>query len=292
MVAPKKGGGDTGDKGKKVLLGTLEELAEFATGVATGSIIGGILQAGKAGAFRGLKGSLFSMLFGGKSKADEADKGQLSDSPKKLADIIKSASGDAKLGELARVYMANGILIQSSSRSDTEKEEALKREQERYKAAVNEYLVSKVKQSLQSLVAELTDIDNDPAKLVAKKFKAAQGRPDTYREDFFQWLEQELMPAQRETIMSRREKITTVRMITDMLDFSPNFAMRFRYIDFGLGKPSFKELGSELVGTALAGALDDHPLVQKADRLSRENVTQRQQKAEIMDRGYANRRKV
>lgn len=292
-MARGKTGGDEGKK--KVILSFLEEAAEFATGVIAGGAVTGILRAGASGLLRGLKGGLFEKIFGStRGKNEEAKAEDLTSAPKNFGKQITEASGDARLGQLAQDHVANAIAIQVSSRSEADKAEALRREQERYKAAVNEYLLSKTRQSLQSLMTDLSEIDNDPTKSAAKKFKTTTepARPDSYRADFFQWLQQELSPSQRAMVMARRGKITVVRIITDMLDFSANFAQRFDYIIFALGEPDTKEVALELYRTAMAGCLDEHPLVKRAETWSQENVTERQTHAEMMNRAFSNRRRV
>lgn len=281
-MATKKDQG--GEPKKRVVLGFLEEAAEFATGVLAGSAFSSILRVGASGLLKGLKGSLFERLFGKvRKQSEEAKAEDFEKAPKDFGEGIAIVSGDPKLGQLAQDYMAKVISIQAGNRPEFEKAEAIKREQEKYKAAVNEYLLGKTKQSLQNLLAELSDLDNDPKNA---------GRQKPYRKDFFDWLSLDLTPAQQEVVMIRRAKIASVRMITDMLEFSKDPVSRFRYLTFALGEPNFKELPYELYRTAMAGCLEEHPIVQRAEAWSRDNIAERQARAELMDCTFKNRRNV
>lgn len=252
-------GGGSGDEGKKknVALSFLEEAAEFATGVLAGSALHSVLRAGAAGALRGLKGNLFESLFGtGRGKSDEARADDLSSAPGKILRSVTNASGDAKLGQLAQEYLANIIAIQTSGRPEADKAKAIEEAKAKYKASVNEHLLAKSKGSLQNLMAELSDVDKAGGRTVPAT------RPVSYREDFFQWLRQELTPAQRQLIMARRGKISSIRVITDMLDYSGNAQDRFTYFQFAIGQPEVKELAGEIAQAAVTGTLSEHPFIQ------------------------------
>lgn len=272
------GGGDDGSKKRNVALGFLEEAAEFATGVLAGSAMHSVLRAGASGAIRGMKGGLFEKLFGsGRSKTDDAKAEDISSAPGKLLRSVTDASGDAKLGQLAQEYLANIIAIQTSGRDEAGKAKAIEEAQAKYKASVNEYLLGKAKGSLQNLMAELSDVDNDDSAVAKKKFKETTDpeRPNTYREDFFQWLQQELTPAQRQLVMTRRGKISSIRVITDMLDYSGNSQDRFRYFQFALGQPEVKELAGEIAQAAVTGTLSEHPFIQGLHKSSQHGANVR-----------------
>ncbi|MDD2786186.1 MAG: hypothetical protein PHS79_04855 [Patescibacteria group bacterium] len=273
------------------MLGFVEEAAEFATGVVAGSAFSSILRAGASGLIRGLKGGMFEKLFGGtRAKTEEAKAEDLAKAPKDLAKAIENASGDAKLGQLAQEHLTNTIAIQVSGRSEADKAKAIEDEKARYKAAINEYLLGKSKQSIQNMMAELADIDADAVRIAAKNFRTA-GR-ETYRGDFFQWLFNELSPSQREIVLARRDKITTARIITDMLDFSENFAERFQYLSFTLGDPDWKGTLNELARAAMHGCLEDHPAYVALNEASSRNVASREDQAELIERGFRNRRNI
>lgn len=259
MARRGSGGGSGVDdtKKKNVALSFLEEAAEFATGVLAGSALHSILRAGASGALRGLKGNLFEGLFGsGRTKSEDAKADDLSSAPGKLLRSVTNASGDAKLGQLAQEYLANIIAIQTSGRPEADKAKAIEDAKAKYKASVNEHLLAKSKGSLQNLMAELSDVDKAGGRAVPA------GRPASYREDFFEWLMRELTPAQRQLVMARRGKISSIRVITDMLDFSDNAEDRFRYFQFTLGQPEVKELAGEIAQAAVTGTLSEHPFVQ------------------------------
>lgn len=264
------GGGSDDPKKKNVALGFLEEAAEFATGVLAGSALHSILRAGAAGALRGLKGNLFEGLFGsGRGKSEDAKADDLSSAPSKLLRSVTNASGDAKLGQLAQEYLANIIAIQTSGRPETDKAKAIEEAKAKYKAAVNEHLLAKSKGSLQNLMAELSDQD------MAGGRTPPSGRPASYRADFFQWLMQELTPAQRQLVMARRGKIASIRVITDMLDYSGNAQDRFTYFQFALGQPEVKELAGEIAQAAVTGTLSEHPFIKGLATSSRHGANVR-----------------
>lgn len=249
------GGGD--DSKKSVAIGFLQEAAEFATGVMAGSALHSIMRAGASGALRGLKSNLFESLFGrDRSKDEKAKAEELTGTPGKLLRSITNASGDAKLGQLAQDYMSSVIAIQSSGRNETDKAKAIEEAKSKLKASVNEHLLAKSKSSLQNLMAELSDQD------MAGGRTPPSGRPASYRADFFQWLQQELTPAQRQLVMARRGKIASIRVITDMLDYSGNSQDRFRYFQFAIGQPEVKELAGEIAQAAVTGTLSEHPFIQ------------------------------
>lgn len=268
-MARRSGSGDGGSK-KNVALNFLEEAAEFATGVLAGSAVHSILRAGAAGALRGLKGNLFEGLFGsGRGKSEDAKADDLSAAPGKLLRSVTNASGDAKLGQLAQEYLANIIAIQTSGRPEADKAKGIEDAKAKYKASVNEYLLTKSKGSLQNLMAELSDVDKAGGRT------PPAGRPASYRKDFFEWLQQELTPAQRQLVMARRSKISSIRVITDMLDFSGNAEDRFRYFQFALGQPEVKELAGEIAQAAITGTLSEHPFIQGLAKSSQHGANMR-----------------
>lgn len=361
------GGGD--DSKKSVAIGFLQEAAEFATGVMAGSALHSIMRAGASGALRGLKSNLFESLFGrDRSKDEKAKAEELTGTPGKLLRSITNASGDAKLGQLAQDYMSSVIAIQSSGRNETDKAKAIEEAKAKLKASVNEHLLAKSKSSLQNLMAELSDTDQEIHKQVllsaglatevlerlqkreeedasAHKVRIVPAgrpgsykedwskwyfqeldnhqrdlvsirlglisvndmttmldgdsdktrrlnhfltihprpvgrvppinRPYSYREDFFKWLQQELTPAQRQLVMARRGKISSIRVITDMLDYSGNAQDRFTYFQFALGQPEVKELAGEIAQAAVTGTLSEHPFIKGLATSSRHGANVR-----------------
>jgi hypothetical protein len=289
MAAPK-----TVTPKKQVLLGFVEETGASAAALIAVLAGSSLLRSGAAALMKSLQSEMLGKLFekiGDKerSKTEEAKAEDLAKAPKNLGKAITDASGDAKLGQLAQDHLTNVLAIQASSRAEADKVKAIEDEKVRYKAAINEHLLSKAKQSLQSMMAELADMDADTARIAAKKFKGA-GR-ETYREDFFQWLFNELEPSQREIVLARREK-ATARVITDMLDFSENFAERFQYLSFTLGDPDWKGTINELMRAATHGCLEEHPTYRAISNALTQNAANREDEAELITRGYRNRRNI
>lgn len=287
----KKPGGDAPKKAS-VAYSFLGEAAEFATGVIAGQMFSSVLRAGATEAFKALKGKLFGKMFmglKGTGKApdgtDVVDSGGIETAKDMLKGLLKDASGDEKLAGMAEDYVTAVVGIQLSSRPD--KTEAINNEKTKYKAAVNEYLLGKSKQSLQNFMAELSDLDKKGGRAVPA------GRPVSYRADFMQWLNNDLTPTQHDIVMARRHKITSARIITDMLDLDPSNAVeRFEYLTFALGEPSLTEQGEELANAVLNGRLEQHPIVQKLEAWSSSNAADRGELTEMETRCYVNRRKV
>ncbi|MDD5726660.1 MAG: hypothetical protein PHC53_04650 [Patescibacteria group bacterium] len=290
-MAGKKPGGDAPKK-PSVAYSFIGEAAEFATGVVAGQVFSSVLRAGATGAINALKGSLFKEMFSGikapgktPEKSDTIDSGEIETAKKRLRKLFDDKSGDAKLAGMVEDYVTAVVGIQLSSRPD--KTEAINIEKTKFKAAVNDYLLGKAKQSLQSLMAELSDLDKKGDRV------EPPGRPHSYRTDFMQWLNTDLTPTQHDIVMARRSKITSVRIITDMLDLTPaNAVERFEYLTFALGEPSFTEQGEELVNAVLNGRLEQHPIVQNLEVWSSSNAADREELTEMETRCYANRRKV
>ncbi len=261
------GGGTDESKKQSFLLGSLAEIAEVAAGMVTANAFHNVMRAGASGALASLKGKFFEKLFPTKRPEDKTAKataGDIEDALKGVKSNVMAASGDAKLGQLAQDYMSSVIAIQSSGRNEADKAKAIEEAKSKLKASVNEHLLAKSKQSLQNLMAELSDVDNDDSAVAKKKFKETTDpeRPNTYREDFFKWLQQELTPAQRQLVMARRSKISSIRVITDMLDYSGNSQDRLSYFQFALGQPEVKELAGEIAQAAVTGTLSEHPFIQ------------------------------
>ncbi len=288
-MAGKKPGGDAPKK-PSVAFSFIEEAAEFATGVVAGQAFASVLRAGATGAVNALKGSLFREMFSGiragktPGKADAAEPSEIEAAKTKLRTLLRDKSGDAKLAAMAEEYVTAVVGIQLSNRSD--KIEAINNERRAYRAAVNEYLLSQVKKSLQDLMAQLSDLDVRGGRTVPA------GRPASYRADFMQWLDRELTPTQRDIVLARRNKIATVRVLTDMLDSSPDPVSRFTDLTFSLGQPSTPELVGEFARAAMTGHLDQHPTAQKIAAWSSSNVSERQELAEMETRAFERIRKL
>ncbi|MHB8830513.1 MAG: hypothetical protein ACYC44_00080 [Patescibacteria group bacterium] len=290
-MAGKKPGGDAPKK-PSVAFSFIEEAAEFATGVVAGQAFASVLRAGATGAINALRGSLFKEMFTGlrakdktPDKTDTVSSAEIETAKSKFRSLLGNSSGDAKLTAMAEAYVTAVVNIQLSNRSD--KTEAINNEKAKYRAAVNEYLLGLAKQSLQNLMAQLSDLDAR-----GTRGGAWRGRPVSYRADFMQWLDRELTPTQRDIVLARRNRIATVRVLTDMLDSSPDPVSRFTDLTFSLGEPSTTELVGEFVKAATSGHLDQHPTAQKIAAWSGSNVSERQELAEMETRSFANRRKV
>jgi len=290
MVDVKKPGGDAPKK-QSVAYSFIGEAAEFATGVIAGQMFSSVLRAGATGAINALKGSLFKEMFFGlkapgklPSKVDTAEQSDIEAAKAKLRNLLRDKSGDAKLAAMAEEYVTAVVNIQLSNRSD--KAEAINNERRAYKSAVNDYLISLVKKSLQDLMSQLTDLDKMGGRVTPA------GRPISYRADFMQWLDRDLTLTQRDIVLARRNRIATVRVLTDMLDSSPDPVSRFVDLTFTLGEPSTSELVGEFAKAALSGHLDQHPTAQKIAAWSSSNVSERQELAEMETRAFANRHKV
>lgn len=288
-MAVKKTGGDA-PKRPSVVFSFLGEAAEFATGVIAGQMFSSVLRAGAAEAFKALKGKLFGQLFTGIKVPDKAPDGtDIADSAgietakEKLKGLLKDASGDEKLAGIAEDYVTAVVAIQLSSRPD--KTEAINNEKTKYKAAVNEYLLGKSKQSLQNFMAELSDLDTRGGRVTPA------GRPVSYRRDFMQWLHRDHAdPARYCAGQTPQDHFCAHHH--GHAGLHDQAVERFDYLTFALGEPSLTEQGGELFDAALNGRLEQHPTVQKLETWSSSNAADRQELAEMEARCFANRRKV
>lgn len=283
MAAPKSG---TGTSAKRVTKDFLVDLFQGALGGVMASVTQASLR------------EAFSAAFTGKGDADDIP----DDLRKKLReiakDMAKKGGADNKLIDFEDDYILKAIAIRAAGKPPAEEQKELESLKKDFEAKVIRYQNEQLKKELPAIMKDLADLDakvasgekTRPPEIVGPRPSAE--RPLSYVKDFMRWVSYELTPAQKTMLMSRRDKIKTVSMITGMLDHSANPTVRFKFLEFMMGKLKITELGSELVESAMNGSLEDHPSVRGIVSRFSDRMTTAENFREMEDRCFANRRKV